>query len=186
MSIQTWQETLITAQVDGTALTASTTATSILPTAAKYTLPANYFQVGRALRVGVLGRISNVVTTPGTLTLELKFGSVIVASSGAISLNIVAKTNVPWWLEWHLTCRAIGSGTAANLMHQGVWQSESVVGSPLPTVGGNGSLLIPVGAPAVGTGFDSTATQQVDLFATWSLNNANSIQTHQFRLESLN
>jgi hypothetical protein len=65
--------------------------------------------------------------------------------------------------------------------------SEAVIGSPLPTVGGIGELLIPVGAPTVGTGFDSTAAQTVDLFGTWSVANAaNSIQVHQYMLESVN
>jgi hypothetical protein len=42
-------------------------------------------------------------------------------------------------------------------------------------------------APAVGTGFDSTAAQLVDLFATWSVANAaNSITCHQFLIEDLN
>jgi hypothetical protein len=39
----------------------------------------------------------------------------------------------------------------------------------------------------VGTGFDSTAAQLVDLFATWSVANAsNSITCHQFHIEDLN
>lgn len=192
MSMQSWQENLINAQVDGAALANSITATSLLGgvgtgTPAKVTLPANFFYVGRALRVTAQGRISTLVTAPGTLTLDLRLGAVIVANGGAMSLNIVAKTNVPWWLEWILTCRAIGSGTVANLMHQGKWQSEAVIGSGLPTVSGVGSLLIPVAAPAVGTGFDSGAAQTLDLFGTWSVANAaNSLQVHQYSVESLN
>jgi len=184
MSLQGWQETLISGQVDGAALTASVTPTSLLPAAAKFVLPANYFQIGLMLRVIAAGRVSNIVTTPGTLTLDLRLGSVIVANGGAMALNVVAKTNVPWWLEWILTCRAIGA--AANLMHQGLWRSESVIGSPLPSAGGAGQHMLPNAAPAVGSAFDSAAAQAVDLFATWSLSNANSIQLHQFGLESLN
>lgn len=193
MGLQTWQETLINSNVDGVAVANTVTRTSLLggvgtgASHAKLTLPANYLQVGRVLRVSAQGRISTVVTTPGTLTLDLQLGSVIVANGGALSLNIVAKTNVPWWLEWVLTCRTIGSGTIATFMHQGLFQSEAVIGSPLPTAGGNGSLLIPTGAPAVGTGFDSTALGQFDIFATWSIANAaNSVQLHQYRLEALN
>jgi hypothetical protein len=73
------------------------------------------------------------------------------------------------------------------MMHQGIWSSEAVIGSALPSVGGAGAHMLPIStAPAVGTGFDSTASQAVNLFGTWSLNNANSILTHQFTLESLN
>jgi hypothetical protein len=104
-----------------------------------------------------------------------------------MALNIVAKTNVPWILEWIMTCRAIGSGTTSNLMHQGAWTSEAVIGSPLPSAGGAGTHLLPNAAPAVGTGFDSTAAQTVDLFGTWSVANAaNSIQVHQYKIEALN
>lgn len=187
MSLRTWQETLISSQIDGTALVTSTTATSLLPSAAKYTLPANFFSIGKQLLVRASGRISNIVTAPGTMTLDLRLGAVIAANGGAMSLNIVAKTNVPWYLEWLLTCRSIGGGTSATLMHQGKWLSESVIGSPLPTVGGAGEHLLPNATPAVGTGFDSTATQIVDLFGKWSVSDAaNSILCHQFSLVSLN
>jgi hypothetical protein len=189
VSLQTWQETLISAQVDGTALTASTTATSILPAAARYTLPANYFSIGKAMRIKAWGRMSNIVTTPGTLTLDIRMGptsNIIVFTGGAISLNAVAQTNESWMAEIALTCRAIGSGSNANLMGEGIFYSRCVVGCAAVTVGTAGLTLMPDTAPAVGTGFDSTVSMTVDMFATWSLNNANSIQIHQFTLESLN
>lgn len=186
MSMQSWQETLISSQVDGPPLTTSTTPTSLLTPAAKLVLPAGFFQPGRILKIAAQGRVSNIVTSPGTLTLDVRFGGIVVANGGAMALNTVAKTNVPWILDWILTCRAIGNGTNANMMHQGEWTSESVVGSPLPSAGGAGTHMLPNAAPAVGTGFDSTVAITVDLFGTWSLNNANSILVHQFRVESLN
>lgn len=191
MSLNTWVETLITSQVDSTALTASNTQTSILPPAARFTLPSNYFQaIGKMLRLKAMGRVSNIVTTPGTLSFFVTLGTVAspinAFSSGALGLNIVAKTNVTWWLDVIMTCRAIGSGTSANLMGIGQWTSESVIGSPTNATGGSGTLLLPVTAPVVGTGFDSTITNVVDLQATWSLNNANSILTHEYSLEAMN
>jgi hypothetical protein len=187
MSLQSWQETLISALGDGAALGNTTTRTSILPTAARRTLEANFFSIGKVLRVTAKGRISNLVTTPGTLLLDIGLGGVVAASGGAMALNIVAKTNVPFELEWLLTCRAIGGGTSANLMHQGHFRSESVIASPLPSAGGAGTHLLPNAAPAVGTGFDSTAPLILDLFATWSIANAsNTITLHQFILEALN
>ena len=183
MSRQTWQETLIVAEVDGTALTNSTTPTSIIPAAAKFTLPANYFDVGRVLRFTLKGRASNLVTTPGTLTLEFRLGSVIAFTSGAIQLSATAHTNVSFIVDAMLTCRAIGAGTSANLMGTGQLTSE-VLGT---TANQAPTALLPVSAPAVGTGFDSTAAQVVDVFATFSIANAaNSIQVHQYVLESMN
>lgn len=184
MSLQTWTETLISAQGDGTALASSTTATSILPAAAKYTLPANFHAIGRMLRITATGRVSNIVTTPGTLTLDVRFGSVVVFNGAAMALNTTAKTNVSWKSTILLTCRSIGASTTATMFGQGEWTSESAVGA---ASGVANTMSIPASAPAVGTGFDSTVSQVVDLFATWSISNAgNSIQVHQYTLEAMN
>ena len=176
---------LISQAVDGTALTASTTPTSILHVTGKKTIQPNDLKVGDRLTIDAHGRVSNIITTPGTLTLEVRLGpasAIAVASSGAMALNIVAKTNVPWQLHWELELRAVGSGTSANFMHQGHWISESVIGAALPSAGGAGVHLLPNAAPGVGTGFDSTGLNLLDLFATWSLNNANSITLHGYRV----
>jgi hypothetical protein len=185
---QGFTSTLWTAQVDGAALTNTTTATSLLHAGAKYPMfPGALQSIGQELKIQAAGRISTVVTSPGTFTFDLKFGSTIVATSGALSLNVVAKTNVTWKLDWDLTVRAVGGGTACTLMHTGTFTSEAVIGSPLPTAGGSGVLLIPASAPAVGSGFDNTASQIVDLFGTWqTANAANSILVHQFRVISPN
>jgi hypothetical protein len=154
--------------------------------ASKTTLPPDYFKfVGQRFRVRAAGRISTVVTTPGTMTLDIRFGSTVVINSGDMSLNIVAKTNVGWILEWDAEVRALGA--TANLLSQGYWDSEAVIGSPLPTVGSVGSFTLPFNtAPVVGSNFDSQASQVVDLFGKWSVVSAsNSITLHSFQLEAL-
>lgn len=188
MPFGTWTGLLISQQADGAALATSTTETSVLNSQAKYTLPGNFLaNVGQTLRVRAMGRISNIVTSPGTLTFRMKFGSIAVATSGALALNIVAKTNVIWILDWDLTLRAPGGGTAANFMYSGQWQSESVIGSSASGTTGQAAMAFPASAPAVGTGFDSTIANQIDLTAQWSVSNAaNSIQCHTYKLESLN
>lgn len=180
MSLQTWSETLISAQVDGTALNTSTTATSILPPAAKFTIPANFFSIGKVLRVTANGRISTT-TGPPTITLDLRFGSTVVFNGAAVT-TVASLTNKSWELMALLTCRAIG--TSANLIGVGKLTSSIVVGS---TGGAANTAVLPDSAPAVGSNFDSTLAQIVDLFATWSASNAsNSIQLHGFTLEALN
>ena len=188
MPAQTWQQTLVATTGDGTAVTGTVAGSLLLGAASPgvFTLPANFFDApGKSLRVKAHGRVSNIVTTPGTLTLDLRFGAIIVATSAAMQLNAVAKTNVAWSLEWYLTARAVGSGTLANLMHNGSWSSESVVGSALPAAGGPGSHILQPSAPAVGTGFSSVVSNAVDLFAKFSLT-GNSIQCHSFQFESSN
>jgi hypothetical protein len=108
-------------------------------------------------------------------------GTIVVFDSGALNLNTVAKVTVPWKFECMLTCRAVGIGTTSNLFGIGEFRSEAVVGSPLPTVGGNGSLLAPVGTPAVGGGFDNTAANAVDWFFTQTVATG-SFTVHQYAI----
>jgi hypothetical protein len=179
-------ESFVSSGEDGSALSNTTTATSILPAARKITLPSGFFsRVGRQLIVRAAGRISTVVTTPGTLTLELRFGSTAVWTSGAMTLNTTAQTNAGWLLaDLVLSCRLLGA--SATLIGQGRFTSHAVIGSPAPTAGGAGSHVLPYNtAPAVGSTFDSTTSHALDLFATWSVANAsNSITCHQFSVAS--
>jgi hypothetical protein len=182
MPFQDWQATLIQAQSDGTAVT-GTSEGSLLPGQAKFTLPANFLTyVGQTLRIRASGRISNIATTPGTLTLRVKFGSIVVAASSANQLNTTARTNETWVLEWSLTTRSVGQTTTATFMHTGQMTTGSAAVGASPLVG---TWMIPATAPAVGTGFDSTIANVVDLAAIFSLS-GNSIQAHQFALESIN
>ena len=179
-------------QGDGAALASSTTPTSLLPAAAKYKLWANYFEnLGKTIKMTAHGRISTVVTTPGTLTLQARFvdsaaTTVSVFDGGAMTLNVNAQTNVHWWLEVIMICRSVGS--AGTLFGFGTFRSHAVIGSAAPTAGTAGTHMLPYNAaPAVGTAFNMTLENQVDLFATWSVNNAsNSITLHNYLLESMN
>jgi hypothetical protein len=182
-----YQTTLVEAQSDGTAVTGTTEAT-LLPGAARIFIPSGYLnRVGKRFAIRASGRISNIVTTPGTLTLRFKLGStanIAVAQSSAWQLNAVAKTNVAWYLDLTMTLRSIGSGTSATWFPMGTWTSESVVGSAVPASGGAGTAQWQASAPAVGTGFDSSVDNQIDLTAQFSLT-GNSIQLHTFALEDL-
>lgn len=179
-----YQTTLVEAQSDGTAVTGTTEAT-LLPGAARIFIPSGYHnRIGKRYAVRASGRISNIVTTPGTLTMRLKQGptaNINVAASSAWSLNVTAKTNVSWYLDLTMTLRSIGSGTGATLFAMGTWTSESVVSSVANTAN---TVPWQLSAPAVGTGFDSTVDNLLDLTAQFSLT-GNSIQLHTFAFEDL-
>lgn len=178
---------LVIGSTDGPTLTAAAAA-SCIPTASRLILPNNFWHVGKELLIDISGRISCAVTTPGTARFDLRTGpsgTIVAFDTGALNLNIVAKTNVPWRLQAKLTCRAVGNGALTTLFGVGTFQSEAVVGSPLPSAGGNGTLLCPVGAPAVGTGFDNTAANALDMFFTQTVATG-SLVVHQYSIwESL-
>jgi hypothetical protein len=164
MSIGYW-ETLTTLKAAGTALTAAARASltqGATATGARYTMPGNKLKLGDQLHLYATGSISCAVTTPGTARFDLGFGATVVFDTLAMPLNVVAKTNVGWILD--VTGVVRSDGTTGNILWQGFWTSEAVVGSPLPTVGGSGELVVPFNvAPAVSTNVDMTVAQLVDL-----------------------
>lgn len=180
-------ETLVCGATDGPTLTAAARA-SCIPTANRAVLPNSLFYIGRAIRFLMGGRISCVVTTPGTARFDIDMGAAgttIVFDTLALNLNIVAKVTVPWILDVTLVCRAVGSGTSTTFFPTGSFASEAVVGAPLPSAGGNGYLNVPVGTPAVGAGMDNTAASALDVFFTQTVATG-SFTVHNYLVQLLN
>ena len=187
MGAQYWTNPIAQALGDGPTIVAAAAATCI-PTQARVTLPNGFFdKPGKQLRITAAGRISCVVTTPGTARYDVRLGaSAIVAfDSQAIPLNIVAKTTVGWWLEILLTCRTVGSGTSATLLGQGFWTSEAGIGAPAASAGAPGSFVLPYNtAPVAGAGFDSTSALALDLFFTQTVATG-AMTLHQYLAEEI-
>jgi hypothetical protein len=178
-----YTECLSWAEVAGSALT-STAAASLLPPPAVYTAPASQFwDVGKKLKMEASGIVSNIVTTPGTLTLSVQMPSgTSLTSLGAIPLNVVAKTNVSWDLQLWISCRSIGNSTNATLWVQGRFESESVQGA---TAGFPLACSLPASGAAASTGFNSTGAITVDLYGIFSLT-GNSMTLEQYSLYAEN
>lgn len=180
-------ENIVMNATDGPTLTAAARA-SCIPTANRIVLPNNFFYIGRAIHIQMSGRISCVVTTPGTARLDVCLGAAgttIVFDTLALNLNVVAKVTVPWVFDCLLTCRAVGNGVLTTFFPRAFFASEAVVGAPLPTVGGNGFLNVPVGTPAVGAGMDNTAASALDVFFTQNVATG-SFTVHEYRVDVVN
>lgn len=69
---------------------------------------------GRLIKIKCHGYISSLVTTPGTLTLKLKWGAVIIGQTAAIQLPAAAMVNNHWELDaFILIVEAWASGRVA-------------------------------------------------------------------------
>jgi hypothetical protein len=196
MSLQAWGECLVSQKADSPLQTTFTTAKSVFgvdgtdaAAACKFTVPTGFFTPGKTLEIQMRGDISNIVTTPGTITFQVMVGAVIAFTSGAVQMSTTAHTTLPFWLNIDLTCQLEGGGTQAKLMGQGIMTSQTIantavadsVANTLPT------LLLPNTTPAQGTGFDSTASQKIDIFAGFSISNAgNGVRSRQYRLIAWN
>lgn len=178
MSSNSWGQLLISALSDGSALSNTTTPTSLLGGGHKYVLPANLWKEDArpSLLIKASGRMSTAASTPGTFTFDVRFGSTVVFNGGASGTLATSASNVTWKLEAILSPRAIGSGTSTTLLGTGTL-TTAALSATTPI------MLLPTSSPAAGTGFDCTASQTVDLFGTWSAASAsNTITLHQYEL----
>jgi hypothetical protein len=181
---------LVLAWGDGPTLTAASAA-SLLPITAKWTFPPNSLEVGSWMRITAQGRISAVVTTPGTARFDVRLGGNVIFDSGAMNLNTTATTTTPWWLDIFITARAASTNpTATPLAFFGFskWASLAVVGSAAVASGGNGQFVSsvsggPGSAPAVGSSIDNTVSNTFDVFFTQTVATG-SFTCHNLLLET--
>jgi hypothetical protein len=107
--VQGWTEPLHVLTADGTQISNSTSETIVCP---DFNIPAYYLSAGRTFRLWAWGVMSNVITTPGTLTMRVRWGGVAgttLLASAAQGLDTTARTNSLWLLQAMLVCRSDGS-----------------------------------------------------------------------------
>lgn len=187
MAIGFWQ-TLAALPVPGTALTAAARASMTQggnAIQARVPLPAAALKtLGDQIRVEATGIISCVITTPGTARFDLAMATVAKMDTGAMPLNIVARTNVPWLLELLGTLTTVG--TSAVLTWTGKWLCEAMINTALQATGpGPGGTMVPYSGTATGAStasatFDSTILEPLDLYFTQT------VATGSCQLQQLN
>lgn len=134
------------------------------------TVPANGFSVGDSFSVVMGGKISCAIGSP--ITIRVKSGSAILATTGLISLPQI--TNKNWELELSFTIRQIGVGGVASIVTHGDFlylrdSSSGFEGITFSTV--------------ENTVFDTTISNTLDITAQWStLNPANVFYSEIFTL----
>lgn len=117
MSRQFWSETIVWATANGTTNTSGAEAI-MFP---NVTIPANYMQDGRSIRITAMFKFSNVVTTPGTITIRLRWGGVagtILAQTSGIALNTTAQTDIMGRIIIEVTTRI--NGSSGSLLAMGM------------------------------------------------------------------
>ena len=185
MSRQFWNETLAWATADGTAIANTVTETIIFP---NVTIPGNYLQDGRTVRLYVFGKYSTTGTP--TVTFRLRWGGVagtVIVASGAITGGSTV-TNAAFENLILLTTRS--NGSSGTVMANG---HAILYGATAPTVGSA------TGAPGIGpmtaggqtapaaVTLDLTADTALSITATWSAASAsNTLTGHNYIIEAVN
>jgi hypothetical protein len=192
MSRQYWMECIAWATATGTPIATSTTETIVFP---NVTIPANYMQDGRGLRVKLLGSYGTTATP--TLIFSVRWGGVagtVLAKQAAnVTTSAVgggASMTALWEMEFMIQTRSNGAtGTlmtnGSSILYTSTLLTAGTVtnyGQPAPLVSGSTGGTTPVAVTA-----DLTADTALSVTATWGTSNAaNSIQGLQYTLESMN
>ena len=187
MAAPYFSQVLASQRANGTLFNTYTTAVTVLNPSDLLPIPANYIQVGSKFRIRAWGGLSNIVTTPGTVTFQNVLNGVAVWSSGALQMPNVANTLSPFLCESVIRCSAVGNGTTATFIGGGTVIGLTVLlaAGADPTVTDT-TLLVPAGAPGNGTGFNSAATANLDFFVGFSISNAgNGVQLYDYTVEQL-
>jgi len=177
MSRQMWSENLAWAVSDGTAVDDTTTEEIIFP---NITIPANYMQDGRVLRLRAFGKLSTTGTP--TITFAIRWGGVsgtLLATTEAITTS-TGSANVNWSIEAFIQTRT--NGATGTLLVFG----DVVVNLTAST---NVSSVFSVSgfdAPAAVTA-DLTADTALSITADWSAASASNTLTGMlYTVESMN
>lgn len=177
MSRQFWAEALAWATADGTAVANTTTETIIFP---DITIPANYMQDGRVLRVYAAGKLSTTGTP--TMTWAIRWGGVagtLLATSEAITMGS-GVTNVNWDIMAYIQTRTNGSSGSLFVM------GDLRIHTAATTVASNVFGVSGFDAPAAVT-VNLTADTALSLTADWSAASAsNTLTGHIYLVEGLN
>lgn len=192
MSKQFWNETLTWATASATAINTSVTETILFP---NVTIPANYMQDGRCLRLRAFGAYGTTATP--TLIFSIRWGGVSGTVLAKQAANVTtsgvgggASMTAMWEIEAYIQTRSNGSaGTlmtnGSSILYTSTLTTAGTVtnyGQPAPIVSGSTGGTTPVAVTV-----DLTADTALSLTATWGTSNAaNNIQGLQYTIEAMN
>lgn len=155
---------------DGAQVAATTTETIICP---DFTFSAsdNRIYQGAAFNLRAWLDVSNVVTTPGTITLRVRWGGVagtVLASTGAVTMSSTARANYAGSIDLDLTWRSVGSAGSVLAMGRAFLNNVPVAADSLPhgiyTMGSAGANV-----PAVVSSLDTTTAKALSLTVQFSV-----------------
>lgn len=118
------------------------------------TLPTNFFTAGKKVTVRVSGTVATDAVTPGTLNVQLKFGSTVIAQTTATTMLAVTGTR-NWTADFEVVCRS--TGASGTLQAGGNFEFYSAAGTK----------QFWECAQNLVSSFNTTSTHVVDVTATW-------------------
>lgn len=185
MSRQFWTEQIAWATNSGTAVASTAAETILFP---NVTVPANYMQDGRTLRIRAFGQYSNTGTP--TMIFGLRWGGVagtLLAKTAAITTPS-GVTAAGWEVMCMIQTRS--NGATGTIMANGHAIVYAAVATTVASATGNAAVTPMMNGgtvtPAVAT-VDLTADTALSLTLTWSASSSSNTATGlNYELDSKN
>lgn len=184
MSRQFWAETITWATASGTSVNSANVETILFP---NVTIPANYMQDGRCIRVKAFGQWTTTATTP-TLIFNIRWGGVagtLICKTAAIT-TVISTTAAGWEMDVVLQTRS--NGSAGTVMGNGALHAYAGVATTIASATGNAATTPMMNGgtitPAVAT-LDLTADTALSITVTPSTTAATLIGLN-YTIESMN
>lgn len=192
MSRQYWSETITWATASGTAVANTTTETILFP---NVTIPANYMQDGRALRLRIFFAYGTTATP--TLVFTLRWGGVGGTVLSKTAANIMTSgvgggASMTAMGDIEILVQTRSNGSAGTLMSNGIVDYFTSTLGTAGTVTNYGMTMALAsgstgGTTPVAVAADLTADTALSITATWgTANAANTVQGVNYTIESLN
>lgn len=185
---QGFYELLAVDLADGAQIAATTVETVICP---DYTFAGYdpHVYPGASFDIQCYFDVSNVVTTPGNITIRIRWGGVagtILAQTSAIAMDTTARANFTGTLNARITFRTVGSAGSAFSIGEVTLNNVPAGAAGAPqgfyTMGSAGANV-----PAVVSSLDTTTSKALSVTAQFSVSTAGTQLTNHLRyLASLN
>lgn len=165
---------------DQSAVTLSTTMKALW-TPARTILPANYWSVGKVVKLTAFGK-ATTDGTAGNYVFEMGYGSgdaPTPLAAGATVAGTTGQTNISWWAEGYMECRAVGTSGTCRMW--GTWRpAVALLASTLQP------YLFPASAPTDITIDTTVGTNAITFQAQRSGAGAWTMTTTSLIMEALN
>lgn len=183
MAMATYHETLRPwVQADESPVTLTTTNKGLVPAGRYGELGSQFFDtIGKKLWLHASGKMTTS-TSPGTLTLALLFGTGADANgtslvASAAQTLVASQTNVSWYFDAYIHCRAVGSAGSLFVM------GDAVFGTALIAAG---TFLLPASAAAAVGSLDLTGANFPSLQALVSSGASITMTVQDFAITPMN
>lgn len=135
-------------------------------------LPANFWTIGRTIRILGKGFYSTKSGPVGTIQMQVKLGSTVILDSGTLNILTSGQANQLFQFDSDIVCATTGATGTLQSQGDADWHTSGTGSAEMPMV--NTTAIT----------YDTTASGTLDVLFTWTTANAsNTLSITNFTVE---